>query len=338
LGVSVTGWMNNPDILLDSEIQIEGANIVKQVNKEVAELLNINAAARTTCVKPSGNASVLLETASGIHAEHSPRYLRHVQMNKEAEVANLIAETNPYMVEESVWSTNRTDYCIAFPVISPKGSLYKEDLFGVDLLEKVQLVQQNWVEAGTNEHLCADSTLRHNVSNTVTVPEHMWGQVEGYLFANKNYFAGVSFLSGSGDKDFNQAPMTEVLTEEQIVAKHGRASMFAAGLIVDTRKGFTDLWEATSIAQMPPEFQGELSDLRAEWIRRFNKFADNYFGGDMKDAEYCLKDVFLLHKWTKIQQNIQPIDFVNQLTDKTFTDIDTMGAVACQGGACEITF
>ena len=338
LGVSVTGWMNNPDILLDAEIQIEGANIVKQVNKEVAKLLNINAAARTTCVKPSGNASVLLETASGIHAEHSPRYLRHVQMNKEAEVANLIAETNPYMVEESVWSTNRTDYCIAFPVISPKGSLYKEDLFGVDLLEKVQLVQQNWVEAGTNEHLCADPTLRHNVSNTVTVPEHMWGQVEGYLFANKNYFAGVSFLSGSGDKDFNQAPMTEVLTEEQIVAKHGRASMFAAGLIVDTRKGFNDLWEATSIAQMPSEFQGELSDLRAEWIRRFNKFADNYFGGDMKDAEYCLKDVFLLHKWTKIQQNIQPIDFVNQLTDKTFTDIDTMGAVACQGGACEITF
>ena len=31
LGVSITGWMNNPDILLDKEIQIEGAEIVKQV-------------------------------------------------------------------------------------------------------------------------------------------------------------------------------------------------------------------------------------------------------------------------------------------------------------------
>ena len=39
LGVSVTGWMNNPDVLLDAEIQREGAEIVKRVNKEVAELI-----------------------------------------------------------------------------------------------------------------------------------------------------------------------------------------------------------------------------------------------------------------------------------------------------------
>ena len=338
LGVSVTGWMNNPDVLFDVDIQKSGAEIVKTVNKEVAELIDINQAARTTCVKPSGNASVLLETASGIHAEHSPKYIRHVQMNKDAEVAQLIAKTNPYMIEESVWSTSRTDYCIGFPVISPEGSLYKEDLFGTALLEKVQMVQQNWVEAGTNEHLCADPTVRHNVSNTVTVPEHMWGEVEDYLFENKDYFAGVSFLSGMGDKDFHQAPMTEVLDEDEIVAKYGRGALFAAGLIVDTRKGFDNLWEATSVAQMPVEYQGEISDLRAEWIRRFKKFADNYFMKDTKMAEYCLKDVFLCHKWTKIQQNMNHVDFTYQLTTKKFTDIDTMGSAACVGGACEITF
>ena len=338
LGVSVTGWMNNPDILLDKDVQRQGAEIVKKVNKELAQLIGINQAARTTCVKPSGNASVLLQTASGIHAEHAPKYIRHVQMNKEAEVAQLIAQTNPYMVEESVWSTSRTDYCIGFPVISPKGSLYKEDLYGTDLLEKVQLVQQNWVEAGTNVELCADPTVRHNVSNTVTVPTSQWSKVEDYLFENKEYFAGVSFLSGSGDKDYHQAPMTEVLEEDEIVAKYGRGAMFAAGLIVDTRKGFDNLWEATSIAQMPIEYRGEISDLRAEWIRRFKKFSDNYFLGNMKEAEYCLKDVFLLHKWTKIQHHLSPIDFNSQLETKKFTDIDTMGAVACQGGECEITF
>jgi ribonucleoside-triphosphate reductase len=338
LGVSVTGWMNNPNVLFDVDIQKSGAEIVKTVNKEVAELIGINQAARTTCVKPSGNASVLLETASGIHAEHSPKYIRHVQMNKDAEVAQLIAKTNPYMIEESVWSTSRTDYCIGFPVISPEGSLYKEELFGTNLLKKVQQVQQNWVEAGTNEHLCADPTVRHNVSNTVTVPEHMWGEVEDYLFENKDYFAGVSFLSGMGDKDFHQAPMTEVLDEDEIVAKYGRGALFAAGLIVDTRKGFDNLWEATSVAQMPVEYQGEISDLRAEWIRRFKKFADNYFMKDTKMAEYCLKDVFLCHKWTKIQQNMNHVDFTYQLTTKKFTDIDTMGSAACVGGACEITF
>ena len=339
LGVSVTGWMNNPDVLFDEETQRQGAEIVKSVNKEVAAMIGINPAARTTCVKPSGNASVLLETASGIHAEHSARYLRHIQLNKETEVGQLLAKTNPYMVEESVWSANGTDYCVAFPIITPEGSLYREELYGKALLEKVSTVQNNWVEAGTNVELCANSKTRHNVSNTVTVLPHMWNEVEDYVFENRHNFAGISFLAGMGDKDFAQAPMTEVLTEDQIVTKYGKAALFASGLIVDTRKqGFRDLWEATQIAQTPPEYQGEVSDLRAEWIRRFNKFADNYFMGDLKETEYCLKDVFLLHKWEKVQQNIQSVDFSSELDEKRFTEIDTMGAIACQGGACEITF
>src|SRR6056300_1128183 len=133
LGVSVTGWMNNPEVLLDAEIQKSGAEIVKEVNEKVSKLININPAARTTCVKPSGNASVLLQTSSGIHAEHSPRYLRHIQLNKESEVAQLLLESNPYMVEESVWSNNNTDFCVAFPIISPEGSLYRQDLYGTNL-------------------------------------------------------------------------------------------------------------------------------------------------------------------------------------------------------------
>lgn len=343
LGVSVTGWMNNPSVLLDDEIQKEGAEIVKRVNEEVAALIGINPAARTTCVKPSGNASVLLQTASGIHAEHSPRYLRNVQMNKDSEVAQLIAETNPYMIEESVWSASKTDYVISFPIISREGSLYKDDLMGVNLLEKVKLVQQNWVEAGTNPERAANPKIRHNVSNTVTVLPHQWKEVEDYVFENRHYFAGISFLSGSGDKDFVQAPFTAVLTEDEIVAKYGRGSMFASGLIVDTNQGFRDLWEATSVAQSyfsqaDMMTKGELSDNRKEWLRRFYKFAENYFDRDLKTAEYCLKDVQLLHRWTKIQQNLTSVDFVNELNSKRFTDIDTMGAQACSGGACEINF
>ena len=56
LGVSITGWMENPHILFDEEILAQGAQIVKDTNKEVAELLGINQSARTTCAKPSGNA------------------------------------------------------------------------------------------------------------------------------------------------------------------------------------------------------------------------------------------------------------------------------------------
>lgn len=336
IGVSITGWMNSPDVLFDEKILKEGAELVKKVNKQVAALLGINPAARTTCVKPSGNASVLLGTSSGIHGDHSPRYLRHVQMNKEQEVAKLFADTNPYMVEESVWSTNQTDYQIAFPVIAPNDSLFKRDLYGTKLLEKVKLVQNTWVEAGTDEDLCVDPTVRHNVSNTVQVAADQWEEVEDYLFNNRDSFAGISFLAASGDKDFNQAPFTEVLTEEQIVDKYGRAAMFASGLIVESFKGFGDLWSATFAAQNEDMQSGEQKDQGAEWTRRFKKFANNYFDGDEKTAEYCLKDVYLLHKWTKIQQNMQPIDFKTGLSKKSYTDIDTMGAAACAAGGCEI--
>lgn len=339
LGVSVTGWMNSPEVLLNENIQKEGAAIVNQVNEEVSQLIGINPAARTTCVKPSGNASVLLQTASGIHAEHSPRYIRNVQLNKESEVAQLIAETNPYMVEDSIWSNNHTDYCVSFPVVSPENAIFKNEVYGKNLLEKVKLVQQNWVEAGTNRDRCADSRLRHNVSNTVTVLPHQWSEVEDYVFDNRHYFAGISFLANSGDKDFAQAPFTEVLTAHEILSKYGDAAFFASGLAAEAPKAnFRDLWDACSYAAYNDVSHGEISDLRKEWVRRFHKFAENYFMGDTEMAGHCLKDVHLLHRWTKIQQNLSPIDFDNQLNEKRFTDIDTMGSSACVGGVCEISF
>ena len=337
IGVSITGWMNSPDVLFDEETLKQGAEIVRRVNRQVAKLIGINPAARTTCVKPSGNASVLLVTSSGIHGDHSPRFLRNVQMNHEQEVAQLIKDSNPYMVEDSVWSDAKTDYVISFPIIAPEGSLFKSELYGTKLLEKVKLVQQSWIEAGTDESLCVDPTVRHNVSNTVQVAPDQWEEVEEYLFANRHNFAGISFLATSGDKDFNQAPFTEVLTDEQLVEKYGTAALFASGLIVESSKGFNNLWDATYAGtDEEADTSGEQKDLGADWIRRFDNFAKNYFNGDKKQAEYCLKDVYLLHKWTKIQQNMQPIDFKTGLSKRNYIDIDTTGAVACAGGACEI--
>jgi len=134
IGVSITGWMNNPDVLFDTFNMQAGANIVRNVNKEVAYLIGINPAARTTCVKPSGNASVLLGTASGIHGEHSPQYFRNVQMNDSDGTLELIMDRNPDMVETSVWNPNGTDKIVSFPIVSDEGSIYKDDLLGVKQL------------------------------------------------------------------------------------------------------------------------------------------------------------------------------------------------------------
>ena len=339
IGASITGWMNNPDVLFDAEVLEEGARIVKEVNREVAEAIGINPAARTTCVKPSGNASVLLQTGSGIHAEHSEMYIRNVQMTKDSEVTAAIKASNPFMVEDSVWSATGSDVVVSFPILPKEGSIFKDELLGVDHLEKVKLAQKHWVEAGTNVELCADKGVRHNVSNTIIVDD--WDKVEKYVFENRNSFAGISFLPMTGDKDYNQAPNTAVISAKEMVKKYDTAAIFASGLVVDGLDAFPNLWQACATAQgMGDDLSLETSDnaIKKDWVRRFNSFAENYLDGDVKKAEYCLKDSYLLHKWNKINKNFKPISWEEDLTEKKYTEVDTLGAAACAGGGCEIDF
>jgi len=339
LGVSITGWMNNPDILFDERILQKGAEIVKEVNREVAKIIKINPAARTTCVKPSGNASVLLQTASGIHAEHSNMYIRNVQMNKESEITQAIIKTNPYMVEDSVWSAGGTDVVVSFPILPKKGSMYKDDLLGIKHLELVKKAQKYWVEAGTNEDLCADEGIRHNVSNTIIVDD--WDEVEKYVFENRESFAGISFLPMTGDKDYNQAPNTAVITAKDMVKKYGDAAVFASGMVVDALKCFNNLWDACSTAKgFGEDISLETSEnaIKRDWVRRFKKFGDNYLKSDSVMAEHCLKDAYLLHKWNKIQSTLKTVDWKEDIKERKYTDVDTLAAAACAGGACEIDF
>lgn len=339
IGVSITGWMNNPAILFDKKILKKGAEIVKQVNKEVAKLIGINPAARCTTVKPSGNASVLLGTASGIHGEHSDRYFRNVQMNINDAVTELIQKINPKMLEKSVWSANGTDVIVSFPVVTKEGSITKEQLLGIKQLDYVKIAQQHWVENGTNVDLCTDKDLRHNVSNTISVDN--WDAVEQYIFDNRQWFAGISLLAAAGDKAYPQAPFTEVLTAEQILLKYGDASLFASGLIVEGLHAFNNnLWLACdTLAGKGLKLTNDSDDLlKRDWIRRAIKFADIYFEANVEQMTFCLKDCYNLHKWNSIQRTMTFIDFSKELAQQSYTDIDTMGSQACSGGACEITF
>lgn len=358
IGVSITGWMNNPHILFDEDVLKQGAEVVRQVNREMAEMLGINPAARTTCAKPSGNASVLLQTASGIHGEHAPQYLRNVQLNANEEVAKLIMRTNPKMVERSVWSASGTDIVVSFPIESKPGSIYKSDLMGVKQLEFVKKAQQHWVESGTNIDLCVKPFLRHNISNTISVDD--WDAVGAFIYENRELFAGVSLLAATGDKAYVQAPFTEVLTSEQMVQKYGDAALFASGLVVDGKHAFNDnLWQACAeaakygvrlnsaltmgIPEDDPTFVMMLNDaepapLKRDWIRRMHKFAHNFFGGNVLEAEFCLKDSHNLHRWVGIKRSMKDMDFAAELKEQVIIAADTLGSQGCSGGACEVSF
>ena len=63
------------------------ANVAKLTNSLVSEMIGINEAARITCIKPSGTTSLVLGTASGIHAWHASYYLRTMRFNKSEDLA-----------------------------------------------------------------------------------------------------------------------------------------------------------------------------------------------------------------------------------------------------------
>lgn len=212
LGVSITGMMDNPEINLDPEIQLEAANLVKEVNQRWAEKLYINPAARTTCIKPEGTSSLVLQSASGIHPHHGRKYFRRVQCNKIDPVYMHFKKYNPHMCEESVWSANKTDDVVTFPVEVSENALVKSDLTSIQHLDIIKSTQKNWVQAGKSEFNKKD--IENNVSCTVIVGKDEWGNVIDYLFENKNYFAAVSFIGKSGDKDYIQAPLENIVTEE----------------------------------------------------------------------------------------------------------------------------
>lgn len=337
LGISITGWMTRPE-LFNPDILRRGAQIVKQTNAEVAKVIGINIAARTTTVKPSGNASVILQTASGIHPEHAKRYFRIMQLNKESETAKYLEIHQPDCLEESRWSATNSDYVVYAPCENDENVIVKEEMQGVKHLKLIELVQNSWVEAGKRPQQCYNPLTRHNVSNTVIIDNLQ--EIVTYIYQHQQNFAAVSFISLFGDKDYVQAPFTSVLNSQEIIDKYGEGAMFMSGLIVDGLHYFNgDLWEALSYItddKKPLIGRRDQTLLQKDWIRRVHKFAKNFFKGDLSTAIYCMKDVHLWHKWHVVNRNFKLINFNEILTKPRYVDAAELVAIACSGSSCEI--
>jgi len=213
LGVSVTGWFDNPSLLLNEENQYMIAKLCVKINKEWSEKLGINQAARITCVKPEGSSSLLLESSSGIHPHHAHEYFRRMQMNKIDPIYKLFKKNNPHMCEESVWSASKSDDVVTFPLTIPKEATVKNDLSAIQHLTYIKSTQINWVKAGSTE--VNKKPIDHNVSCTVEVGQDEWDDVIKFIFDNQEYFTAVSLLSKTGDRDYVQAPLQRITDEDR---------------------------------------------------------------------------------------------------------------------------
>lgn len=365
LGVSITGMMDSPDIIFDPDNQKKMAKLIVRINKEIAKKIGINPAARCTCVKPAGSTSCILGSASGIHPHHAKRYFRRIQGNKLETVLAYFKQFNPHAIEKSVWSANKTDEVITFCVDVPPGAKVKNDLSAIELLEYVKLTQQNWVTYGKDESLCTQTWLNHNVSNTINVREDEWDGVAEYIYKNRKYFAGISLLPASGDLDYPQAPMVNVLNHKEILAEYGEGALFASGLIVDGLHAFDDLWEACDIVLDRKEFKEPILDesilnledspivqmehaqklydwkqkhakwdLQVDWIRRVKQFAQRYCDNDVMKCTRLMKHVHNWKLWIDLTREYQDVDYSNFYEETNNTKLNE--TIACAGGKCDL--
>lgn len=209
LGIGMTGMMDAPTISLDPEMQRTVAGYIKLWNEQWAQKLGIRAAARTTCVKPSGTTSLELGcVASGHHAHHAQRFFRRVTADELEVVFQAFKKVNPHMCvpkPDGKW-------VVEFPVEAPEGAVLKEHLGALEFLEMVRSTQRNWVLAGTAR---PESTpgLNHNVSNTVHVKPDEWEAVADHLWENREFFTGVTLIADTSDKAYAFAPHEAVSTE-----------------------------------------------------------------------------------------------------------------------------
>jgi ribonucleoside-diphosphate reductase alpha chain len=332
LGVSMTGIMEKYDLVLSEKVLKAGAKLAVETNKEMAKKIGINQAARVTCLKPEGTSSSMLGTSSGIHPHHAKRYIRHVQANILEAPYLHFKSYNPQACEKSYWSANNTDEVIKFPIEVPDGSKTKNQLPAIDMLSIVKNTQKNWVCSGKNKHLCTQDYLNHNVSNTVTVKPDEWADVARYIYDNRKYFAGISLIPQSGDKDYTQAPFTTVYTSREIVKEYGDAALWCSGLIQLALNTFNNnVWAACDYVTLNQAHKDH-QESKLVFVTKMKNFAGKYFNGDTKRLTYCMKDVYNWKIYCDLYNTYKKVDYTQLLE----TEDNTSGIeeVSCSGGAC----
>ena len=334
LGVSLTGIMEKPDLVLSEVTLNNGARIAVKTNQELAKKIGINPAARVTCLKPEGTSSSMLGTSSGIHPHHAKRYIRHVQANVLEAPYEYFKSYNPQACEKSSWSANNTDEVIKFPIEVPDGAKLKNQLPAVEMLNVVKKAQIQWVDSGKNPKLCTQQFLSHNVSNTITVKPEEWEDVTKFIYKNRRYYAGISLIPQSGDKDYPQAPFTTVYTSREIVKEYGDASLWCSGLIELALQNFNkNLWAACDYVTFNQAKEGD-DQSKLNFITKMKNFAGKYFDGDIKRLTYCMKDVYNWKIYCDLKDSYKKVDYT-QLSE---SEDNTAGIeeVSCAGGACLI--
>ena len=222
LGIGMTGIGSGEILKYNLDI---AAHVAKTMNSMISAVIGTNEAARLTCIKPSGTTSLVLGTASGIHAWHAPYYLRTMRFNKNEDLAAYLMVNHPELCEDDVLRPADT-VCVRIPVKAPEGSILRTET-ALDTLERVKKFSTEWIKPG---HINGDNT--HNVSATisinserlyVTTPDgyqevviggrNEWEIVGEWMWNNRDVYNGLSVLPAF-NHTYQQAPFEDISEEE----------------------------------------------------------------------------------------------------------------------------
>jgi ribonucleoside-triphosphate reductase len=203
IGVSMTGIASGAVLGLSMK---EAANLVKEENARVAEIIGTNKAARTTTVKPEGTSSLVLGTSSGIHAWHNDFYVRRIRVGKNESIYGYLNDNHPEILEDEFFKPTQ-QAVISVPQRAPKGAVTRQES-ALDLLARVSKVWKEWVKAGHR-----GGANKNNVSTTVSIKKDEWEGVGEWMWDNRENFTALSVLPYD-DHTYMQAPFEDITEEE----------------------------------------------------------------------------------------------------------------------------
>jgi ribonucleoside-diphosphate reductase alpha chain len=211
LGVSLTGIMDNPLMTLKNKGLDKTLAHLKEVavvtNAKWADILGIPVATAITCVKPSGTVSQLVDSASGIHARHSPYYIRTVRGDNKDPLTQFMKDQG-IPSEPDAFKPDQTTV-FSFPQKAPEGAVCTKDMTAIEQLEMWLMYQRNWCE--------------HKPSVTINVKGEEWLEVGAFVYKHFNEMSGVSFLPFN-EHTYQQAPYQDCEKADYETLKAGMPS------------------------------------------------------------------------------------------------------------------
>ncbi len=199
LGVSLTGYFDNSLAREESNLLLMKDKAI-EVNKVYADRFGINASTCVTCIKPSGNSSQLLDTASGMHPRYSHYYIRRVRVSSTDPIYKLMKDQGiPCKPEVGQTEETATSWVLEFPIKAPEGAIVKDDVSAIAMLEEWKKLKVNFTE--------------HNPSVTIYVGNDEWISVANWVYENWEIVGGLSFLPRA-DFVYQLAPYEEITKEQ----------------------------------------------------------------------------------------------------------------------------